>query len=98
MQTPIFSLSFLSALALSGALCGCASAQNEATTPGVAAPVPAKVAAPSDIPSGILTQPAQVWIGGSRAWPDFIRLQATKKQTTSLEIFPKMFETRAKWV
>lgn len=66
MQTQI---SFLATLALSSALCGCVRAQTDA-----AAPAPVKVAAPvqTDIASGILSQSAQVWIGGSRAWPDYI--------------------------
>ena len=70
----ISKFSFLSALALAGALCGCASAQNDAATADVAASAPAKTTAPiqADIPSGITSQSAQVWIGGSRAWPDFI--------------------------
>ena len=73
MRNPVFNRSFLSALALAGALCGCASAQNEAATADVAA-VPVEVAQtkPTAISSGILSEPAQVWIGGSRAWPDFI--------------------------
>ena len=70
MQKRLFPFSFLSAIALSSALCSCAAAQDKAATPDVAALMAAPVA--TDIPSGIARQPAQIWIGGSRAWPDYI--------------------------
>ncbi len=48
-------------------------APAQAATSGVAALAPDSVAvAQADIPSGITKQSAQVWIGGSRAWPDYI--------------------------
>lgn len=56
----------LSTFALSSVLSGCALAQNKAATADVAA------VAPTEIPSGILSKAAQIWIGGSRAWPDYI--------------------------
>lgn len=63
-----------SILALSSVICGCAAAQNERGAPAVAVPAlaPTSVAAPAATAPGILSKPTQIWIGGSRAWPDYI--------------------------
>lgn len=75
IMQPRFPLaSFLPVLALSGALCGCAAAQNASQLPAQMASAATIVPAANDAatPSGILAHSAQIWVGGSRAWPDYI--------------------------
>ena len=68
----------LALLALSLSLCGCVAAQNEAvTTTAVTTEKP--TSAPEKSAFTVSPLAAQVWIGGSRAWPDLIAPDAAEQ-------------------